>query len=141
MQRIRFSIAAAGICLAVLAVVQLPAAADRPDIRKDRFFEMRTYYAAEGKADDLDDRFRNHTNLLFQKHGMTLIGFWHPVDKKDVLVYILAYPSREAREKSWKDFEADPMWQAAKKESERKGKLVNKVESVFMSPTDFSPIR
>jgi hypothetical protein len=108
---------------------------------KQRFFEMRTYYAAEGKADALDARFRNHTNKLFQKHGMDLVGYWHRVDKPDVLVYILAYPSREAREKSWKDFNADPEWQAAKKKSEEQGTLVAKVESVFMTPTDYSPIK
>jgi hypothetical protein len=102
---------------------------------------MRTYYAAEGKVDALDARFRDHTNKLFQKHGMDLVGYWHPVEKKDVLVYILAYPSREAREKSWKDFNADPDWKAAKAKSEENGTLVTKVDSVFMTPTDYSPIK
>jgi hypothetical protein len=111
----------------------------------DRFFEMRTYTAAEGKIDDLNARFRNHTNRLFQKHGIELVGYWQPVDeknqKKPVLVYILAYPSREAREKSWKEFFADPDWQAVAKKSEANGKIVAKVESVYMSPTDYSPIK
>lgn len=107
----------------------------------ERFFEMRTYYAAEGKIDALNSRFRDHTNKLFQKHGMELVGYWQPVDKQDVLVYILAYPSREAREKSWKDFAADPDWQAAHKASETNGKLVAKVDSVYMTPTDYSPIK
>ena len=111
----------------------------------DRFFEMRTYYAAEGKIEDLNARFRNHTNKLFQKHGIEMVGYWQPVDeknqKKPVLVYILAYPSREAREKSWKEFFADPDWQAAAKKSEENGKIVEKVESVYMSPTDYSPIK
>jgi hypothetical protein len=111
----------------------------------DRFFEMRTYTAAEGKIDNLNARFRDHTNELFKKHGIEMIGYWQPVDdknqKKPVLVYILAYPSREAREKSWKEFFADPDWQAAAKKSEENGKIVAKVESVFMSPTDYSPIK
>jgi hypothetical protein len=111
----------------------------------ERFFEMRTYYAAEGKIDNLNARFRNHTNELFRKHGIEMIGYWQPVDeknqKKPVLVYILAYPSREAREKSWKEFFADPDWQAAAKKSEENGKIVAKVESVYMSPTDYSPIK
>ena len=111
----------------------------------DRFFEMRTYYAAEGKIDNLNARFRDHTNKLFQKHGIEMVGYWQPVDeknqKKPVLVYILAYPSREAREKSWKEFFADPEWQAVAKKSEENGKIVAKVESVYMSPTDYSPIK
>ena len=120
-----------------------PAAAKSPagSSGKERFFEMRTYYANDGKMDALNARFRDHTNKLFQKHGIDLVGYWQPVDKKDVLVYILAYPSREAREKSWKAFSADPDWQAAKKKSEENGGLVGKVESVYMTPTDYSPIK
>jgi hypothetical protein len=111
-----------------------------------RFFEMRKYTAAPGKLDALLARFRDHTNALFEKHGITIIGYWVPTDgerSKDTLIYILAYPSREAREKSWKDFQADPDWQAARKESEKDGPLLIKagVESTYMSPTDFSPIK
>ena len=140
-----------GAALRLRAADDKPATADSQDSATpaaakatgggSRFFEMRTYYAAPGKMDDLNARFRNHTNKLFQKHGMELVGYWQPVDKKDVLVYILAYPSREAREKSWKEFNADPEWQAAKNKSEENGKLVTKAESVYMTPTDYSPIK
>ena len=122
-------------------VAGLPAADPAP---AGRFFEMRIYTAAEGKLDDLHKRFRDHTNKLFEKHGMTLIGYWTPTDgpkSKDTLIYILAYPSQEAREKSWKSFQADPDWKAAREASEVNGKLVAKVESTFMSPTDYSPIK
>jgi hypothetical protein len=105
-----------------------------------RFFEMRTYYAAPGKLDDLVARFRNHTLQIFEKHGMSNIGYWLPeTNSENKLIYLLAFPSREAREKSWKDFFADPEWQAVAKESERNGKLVAKVDSVFLQATDFSP--
>jgi hypothetical protein len=116
----------------------------------DRFFEMRTYVAHDGKLADLHKRFRDHTNRLFQKHGMTLVGYWTPLtdgkgeitpEAANTLVYILAYPSREAREKSWKDFMADPDWQAAYKESHKDGPLVAKVISQFLAPTDYSPIK
>ncbi len=116
----------------------------------DRFFEMRTYVANEGKLADLHKRFREHTNRLFEKHGMQLIGYWTPVadakgeitpEAQNTLVYILAYPSREAREKSWKDFMADPEWQAVYKESHKNGVLVGKVISQFLAPTDYSPIK
>jgi NIPSNAP len=108
--------------------------------KETRCFEMRTYYAAAGKLDELQARFRNHTLKLFEKHGITNIGYWTPVENPDhKLIYILAYPSREAREKSWKAFMADADWQAAHKASEQNGKLVDKVESVFLSATDYSP--
>jgi NIPSNAP protein len=156
-KQMNLSMALAVAFLAGLASLRLPAAdpnkaeVDKADADKalqaasgsgkERFFEMRTYYAAEGKIDALNARFRNHTNRLFQKHGMDLVGYWQPVDKKDVLIYILAYPSRDARDKSWKDFTADPDWKSASKESEKNGKLVAKVESVYMTPTDYSPIK
>src|SRR5439155_24046386 len=108
-----------------------------------RVFELRTYHAAAGKMDALNSRFRDHTCALFKKHGMTIIGFWNPSDAKNAdktLIYLLAFPSREAADKSWKDFAADPEWKKVKDESEKEGKLVEKVERVFLSPTDYSPL-
>lgn len=108
--------------------------------KDSRVFEMRIYYAAEGKLDALHSRFRDHTTELFEKHGITNIGYWTPVDNPDrELIYFLAYPSREAREQSWKAFMADPDWQKAYKASEVDGKLVAKVVSKFFTATDYSP--
>ena len=105
-----------------------------------RCFELRIYYAAEGKLDDLNARFRQHTCKLFEKHGMQNIGYWMPIDNAErKLVYLLAYPSREARDKSWKEFMGDPDWQKAWKASEVNGKLVSRSESHFLTPTDYSP--
>lgn len=116
-----------------------------PSVAKDsRCFEMRTYTAAPGKSEALHKRFRDHTLKLFQRHGMTNIGYWVPTDRPDTIVYILAYPSRAAREESWKAFGADPEWQAAKKASEDGaggGSLTSKVESIFLESTDYSPIK
>ncbi len=98
------------------------------------------YYAAEGKLDDLHARFRNHTLKIFEKHDIQNVGYWVPLENPDrKLIYVLAYPSREAREKSWKEFFADPEWKKAASESEAHGKLVSKVESIFMQATDYSP--
>jgi hypothetical protein len=105
-----------------------------------RCFEMRIYYAAPGKLDALNARFREHTCKLFEKHGMVNIGYWVPMtNTENKLVYLLAYPNREAREKSWKEFGADPDWQAAAKASEKDGRLVTKADSIFLAATDFSP--
>ncbi|NBR05405.1 MAG: NIPSNAP family protein [Planctomycetes bacterium] len=112
--------------------------------KTERVFEMRTYYAEPGKMDALHARFRDHTCKLFEKHGITIIGFWKPTDKtkaEDMMVYILAYPSKEAADASWKGFRADPAWNTARDASEKNGKLVKKVESVFLNPTDYSPIK
>ena len=109
-----------------------------------RVFEIRTYTCEPGKLPDLLKRFREHTTKLFEKHGMTNIGYWVPADEprsQDTLIYILAHPSRAAATKSWETFRKDPEWIAAKTASEANGKIVAKVESVFANPTDFSPLK
>ncbi len=126
------------VCLTVLAAACLSGLAAE---KETRFFELRTYYAAPGKLDALQARFRNHTLKIFEKHGMENIGYWLPfTNTENKLVYLLAYPSREAREKSWKEFSADPAWQEVAKASEKDGRLVSKADSLFLSATDFSPV-
>jgi hypothetical protein len=115
----------------------LAAVAKDPDTR---YYEMRIYYCHPGKLPDLLTRFRNHTTKIFERHGMTNVGYWVPTDNKDnALYYILSYPSKEARDASWKAFGADPEWKTVAAESEKNGKIVAKVVSVFMNLTDFSP--
>jgi hypothetical protein len=109
---------------------------------KTRVFEIRTYYANEGKLDALLARFRDHTVALFKKHGITNIGYWVPADNKEnKLVYMLAYSSREARGKAWKAFLADPNWQKVYKESTKDGRLVSRIVNDFLTGTDFSQIK
>jgi len=127
-----------------LGLAVLRGSADDKPAAKERVFEMRTYIAAPGKLDDLNSRFRNHTNALFKKHGMELIGYWTPNTEpasKNTLIYILAYPSKDAADKSWKAFRDDPEWKKVVLQTEANGKLVEKVESVYMKPTDYSPIK
>jgi hypothetical protein len=109
-----------------------------------RVFEIRTYTAHEGKLQALHARFRNHTCKIFERHGMTNIGYWQPADpplSNDTLIYILAHPSREAAKKAWDAFRADTEWQKVRSESEAAGPIVKKVESVFLDAVDYSPLK
>ena len=122
------------------------AVAPSPSIAKDsRCFELRTYHAAPGKLEALNARFRDHTCALFQKHGMEVVGFWIPADADkgatNTLVYLLAHKSRDAAKKFWAAFSADPDWKKARADSEVNGKLTEKVESVFLAATDYSPLK
>lgn len=142
------SVRASVVMLGAVMVAASVWAQSGNSIAKDsRVFEMRTYYAAPGKLEDLQARFRNHTVKLFEKHGMTNVGYWVPVDAKtgepngETLVYILAYPSLEARAKSWEGFGKDPEWNSVKTETEKNGKLVDKVDSVFLKATDYSKLK
>src|SRR5258707_290629 len=98
-------------------------AGSKDDPATQRVFELRTYITTEGKLEALHKRSRDHTNRLFKKHGMELVGYWTPKDEKDgkanTLIYVLAFPSREAAAASWKAFQADPEWHKARDESHK----------------------
>ncbi|MCX7008536.1 MAG: NIPSNAP family protein [Kiritimatiellaeota bacterium] len=130
-----------GLVLGLLSFSLNAVAAEAPAAKDTRCYEMRVYYAAPGKLDALQARFRDHTCKLFEKHGMVNVGYWIPVENpENKLIYVLAYPSREAREKSWKEFGADPDWLQARKASEVDGKLTCKPADItFLQATDFSP--
>ncbi len=124
---------------AVIASIGMLSAAEITPDFKGNLLELRTYHAAPGKLDALLTRFRDHTTALFEKHGMTNVGYWVPVENSDnLLIYLMAYPDKEARDASWKQFLDDPEWKKAKGDSEVDGTLVDKVDQVFMTPTDFS---
>ncbi len=109
-----------------------------------RVYELRTYTATPGNLDNLQARFRDHTLRIFKRHGMENVGYWIPTDPArsgNTIIYLIAHQSPEAAEKSWQDFRADPDWVEAKAASEANGPIVDHVESVFMTPTDFSPLR
>lgn len=106
-----------------------------------KVFELRTYTTHDGKLDDLHARFANHTMELFEKHGMENIGYWTPMDKENTLTYIITHESREAAEASWEAFRNDPVWQEAYQASRADGPLVESIESVFMTSTDYSPLK
>lgn len=134
-------------CLLVVWFVALAFAggqANAEEKKSSRLFELRTYTTHEGKLDDLHKRFRDHTNKLFKKHGMDLIGYWTPAEgpaSKNTLVYMLAYRNMEARKKSWAGFISDPAWKKAFKESRADGPIVKKVVNKFLNPTDYSLIK
>ncbi len=134
----------ATFALSVVAAACLFGSTAHADETDSRLFELRTYTCNDGKLPELHKRFRDHTNRLFEKHGMTLIGFWTPAEGPEAdntLVYILAYPDRASRDASWKAFLADPEWQAAYKASHANGPLVKKVDAKFLTPTDYSKIK
>ena len=109
-----------------------------------RVFELRTYTAPDGKLEELHKRFKDHTMRIFKNHNMTNIAYFRPQDaplSQNTLVYLIAHPSREAAKANWAAFQQDPEWQKVANESQKNGKIVAKVESVFLDPTDYSPMK
>ena len=110
----------------------------------DKVFELRTYTAPDGKLGELHARFRNHTLRIFEKHGMTNVIYLSPMDapaSQNQLVYLLSHKSRDAAKASWAAFANDPEWKKVASESQVNGRIVAKVDSVFLTATDYSPLK
>jgi hypothetical protein len=108
----------------------------------NRVFELNVYHAVPGKVPALEARFRDASKLL-AKHDLKIVGYWVPNDDPawgNTFIYIVAHPSREDAEKNWASFHADPAFQEYVK-SERTEKLIEKVDTTFMRPTDYSPMK
>lgn len=114
-------------------------AAEPGEEKSSMVYELRTYTTPEGKLPELLSRFRDHTVKLFAKHGMTNVIYWTPTDKPNTLVYLLAHKSEQAGKDSFAKFREDPEWVKAKAESEAAGSLTTKVESLYLTPTDYTP--
>ena len=109
----------------------------------NRVFELRIYHAVPGKVPALETRFRDTASKLLAKHGLKAVGYWVPEAGPawdNTFVYILAHPSREEAKTNWDAMFADPAFQAMSK-SEQAEKLVEKVDSTYMHPSDFSPMK
>lgn len=146
---------ACGILLTLLAVNAKPIAAaasdeavtaDETDAEADAtegrlVYELRTYHTPDGKLDALHARFRDHTMKIFEKHGMKNVIYLTPNDQDNTLVYLIAHKSEDAAEASWKAFSADPEWKRVAAASRKDGRLVEKVERMFLTPTDYSPLK
>tara|TARA_B100001059_G_C17381754_1_gene354789 strand:+ start:108 stop:551 length:444 start_codon:yes stop_codon:yes gene_type:complete len=112
--------------------------------QSNQVFELRTYTTYPDRLEALETRFRDHTVGLFERHGMTNIGYFVPQDaplSDNTLIYILAHDSREAAKESFSNFVNDPDWKKVYKESHLSGPIVENIESVFMDPTDYSLIK
>ncbi|WP_254507380.1 NIPSNAP family protein [Anatilimnocola floriformis] len=131
----------AGLVLLGLGVVSTLSATAQEKAVAARVYELRTYTTHPGRLPALNKRFADHTMKLFEKHGMKNEMYWVPTDPKladNTLIYIISHESEEAAKKSWDAFRADPDWVKARDASEADGKIVLKVESVFMKKTDYS---
>lgn len=106
-------------------------------------YEQRSYFVHPGKMGALQRRFRDHTCRLFEKHGITNIGYWTNAigGRSDELVYIVAFQDMAQRDAAWAAFASDPEWRQAAGESEKDGPLVHHIENRILRPTDFSQLK
>jgi len=109
----------------------------------NRVFEMHVYHTVPGKAQALESRFRDTTSKLLAKHDLNIVGYWVAEDTPgwdNAFIFIVAHSSREEAKKNWDAMRADPEFQEVIK-SEQANKTVEKIDVVYMRPTDFSPMK
>ena len=111
----------------------------------NRLFELRIYHTVQGKQPALVSEFRDKVTKLFARHDLKALGYWSPADPavaENTFIYILAHPNKEDADKHWAAFRADPEFQEMMKAQQAPdAKLVEKVDSTYMHPTDFSPVK
>ena len=128
------------IAVAVVAGVASAQTTPTP-ATETRLFELRTYHAPDGRLDALHARFRDHAARLFEKYGMTCLGFWTPANPAGArVVFLLAYPDAAARSASWAKLVIDPDWRKLRRESEVDGRLVAQIEELMLTPTADCPV-
>jgi NIPSNAP len=108
----------------------------------NRVFELRIYHTVPGKVPALESRFRDTTSKLLAKHDLKVVGYWVPEDAPwdNTFIFMVAHSSREEAKKNWDALGADPGFQEMVK-SEQANKLVEKVDSTYLHPTDFSALK
>ena len=107
-----------------------------------RVLEIRTYVTPDRTGlDNLVKRMKDESKI-FDRLGMkgTLFSVAvEPPQSENTFVYILAHESREKAKENWTRFGADTEWQQLRKTAASPGQI--KVQSIFVSPTDFSPLK
>ena len=125
------------LLMAVLFVVSVSAFA-----QSAKQYELRIYTANADKLGNLQGVVRAQGLPLFTKYGIENVfdgtvlegARVDGADAPNMLVMVLAHPSRAAADKAWASVDGDAAWSAAV------GPLLAKpVASTYMSATDFSP--
>jgi hypothetical protein len=79
----------------------------------------------------------------YSPNTICTLGYWVPEDApgwENTFIWIVAHDNREEAKKNWDAMIADPEFQAVIK-SELANKLAEKVDSTYMRPPDFSPMK
>ena len=94
--------------------------------------------------DAIQTRFRDHTQALFEKQGLSNYPYWITVEKEGVqskLVYLLGHQGKVEFNAAFDRFRVDPDWIRARDASEMPGKIVEKVDTKFYLALPFSRMK
>jgi hypothetical protein len=107
-------------------------------------FQLRTYHCFPNKIENIQTRFRDHTQALFKKQGLKNYPYWVTVEKdgsQPKLVYLLGHDDKDSFKAAFDRFRTDPEWIKARDASEVSGPIVQKVDEIFYKALPFSPMK
>ena len=97
-------------------------------------YEIRIYEAADGRAEAMRARFKEHVVPRLSRHGIELLGVFEAPSEDGRLTYLTRFNSEDDRTKAWAGFGADEEWRAIKAASERNGPLLKQQSVSVLSP-------
>ena len=109
-----------------------------------RVLEIRTYTTHPGRLPALVERMGHGEGEAFARLGMNPVGFFvanEAPKSENTFVYILSHESREKAKDNWAKFREDAQWKQVRERSEAGGPIVAKAETIFVDPTDYSPLK
>jgi hypothetical protein len=107
-----------------------------------RVLEIRTYVTPDKTGlDNLVTRMRDEAKI-FDRLGMKSVLYSTAAEapqSENTFVYILAHESREKAKENWSAFGKDAEWAQLRKTAAPTGQI--KIQSIFVTPTEFSPTK
>jgi hypothetical protein len=97
-------------------------------------YEIRSYEAADGKAEAMKARFKGEVVKRFARYGIELLGVFESEADASRLTYLTRFKSEDDRGKAWAAFGADPEWLAVKAATEVDGPLLRHQTVSVLSP-------
>lgn len=107
-----------------------------------RVLEIRTYVTPDKTGlDNLVTRMRSEAKI-FDRLGMKSVLYSvasEAPQSDNTFVYILAHENREKAKENWSRFGADTEWKELRTSAAPTGQI--KIQSIFITPTEFSPVK
>ena len=107
-----------------------------------RILEIRTYVTPDKTGlDNLVTRMKSEAGI-FDRLGMKSVLYSVAAEapqSDNTFIYILSHENREKAKENWSRFGADDQWKALRSTAAPTGQI--KIQSVFINPTDFSPVK
>ncbi len=107
-----------------------------------RVLEIRTYVTPDKTGlNNLVARMKDESKI-FDRLGMKSVLYSVATEapqSENTFVYILSHESREKAKENWSAFGADPEWKTLRSTAASPGQI--KIQSIFITPTEFSPTK